>query len=123
MVYLSQHKPWYEKADGLLAVLYLHILDNNMFVSVDVVLVMDHERLYHELQRDLPEFTRIVPMPKSGGVSRHCTAYVAICVYWGEQSKELCEKYGSSIVLEVDLCVARYRVFDCVPQVPCSNPT
>ncbi len=45
-----------------------------MYVSctvsvVDVVLVMDHERLYHELQRDLPQTTRVVPMPKSGGVS------------------------------------------------------
>ena len=36
--------------------------------TVDVVLVLDHERLYHDLQRDLPSKTEIVPLPKSGGV-------------------------------------------------------
>ena len=36
--------------------------------SVDVVLVLDHERLYNDLQRDLPPTTHIVPLPKSGGV-------------------------------------------------------
>lgn len=38
--------------------------------AVDVVLVLDHERLYLDLQRDLPSSTDIVPLPKSGGVSR-----------------------------------------------------
>ena len=37
--------------------------------SVDVVFVLDHERLFHDLQRELPESTQIVPLPKSGGVS------------------------------------------------------
>ena len=37
--------------------------------AVDVVLVLDHERLYHDLQRDLPNTTDVVPLPKSGGVS------------------------------------------------------
>lgn len=37
--------------------------------AVDVVLVLDHERLYLDLQRDLPSTTNIVPLPKSGGVS------------------------------------------------------
>jgi polyribonucleotide 5'-hydroxyl-kinase len=36
--------------------------------EVDVVVVLDHERLYNELQRDLPSFVRIVHQPKSGGV-------------------------------------------------------
>jgi len=36
--------------------------------EVDVVVVMDHERLFNELQRDLPTFVRIVHQPKSGGV-------------------------------------------------------
>ena len=35
---------------------------------VDVVLVLDHERLYNDLQRDLPSTTHIIPLPKSGGV-------------------------------------------------------
>lgn len=37
--------------------------------AVDVVLVLDHERLYLDLQRDLASTTDIVPLPKSGGVS------------------------------------------------------
>ena len=37
--------------------------------SVDVVFVLDHERLFHDLQRELPHTTQIVPLPKSGGVS------------------------------------------------------
>jgi len=36
---------------------------------VDVVLVIDHERLYNDLQRDLPSSTEVVPLSKSGGVS------------------------------------------------------
>lgn len=36
--------------------------------EVDVVLVLDHERLCNDLQRDLPDTTQIVPLPKSGGV-------------------------------------------------------
>ena len=38
-------------------------------LAVDVVLVLDHERLYLDLQRDLPKTTDVVPLPKSGGVS------------------------------------------------------
>ncbi|XP_061107860.1 polyribonucleotide 5'-hydroxyl-kinase Clp1 isoform X2 [Conger conger] len=36
--------------------------------EVDVVLVLDQERLYNELKRDLPHFVRVVLLPKSGGV-------------------------------------------------------
>ena len=39
------------------------------FLSVDAVLVLDHERLYIDFQRDLPKETAIVRLPKSGGVS------------------------------------------------------
>lgn len=39
------------------------------FLSADVVLVLDHERLYIDFQRDLPKETAIVRLPKSGGVS------------------------------------------------------
>jgi len=34
----------------------------------DVVVVLDHERLFNELQKDLPGFVKICHMPKSGGV-------------------------------------------------------
>lgn len=43
--------------------------------EVDVVLVLDHERLYNELKRDLPHFVKVVLLPKSGGVverSKEC---------------------------------------------------
>lgn len=36
--------------------------------EVDVILVVDHERLYNMLQGDLPSSINIVPLPKSGGV-------------------------------------------------------
>ncbi|MFH4973785.1 hypothetical protein AB6A40_000494 [Gnathostoma spinigerum] len=36
--------------------------------EVDVVVVLDHERLFNELQRDLPSFVKILHQPKSGGV-------------------------------------------------------
>lgn len=36
--------------------------------EVDVIIVLDQERLYNELVRDIP-FIRVVFLPKSGGVS------------------------------------------------------
>uniref|UniRef100_A0A2R5LJW0 Protein CLP1 homolog n=2 Tax=Ornithodoros turicata TaxID=34597 RepID=A0A2R5LJW0_9ACAR len=36
--------------------------------EVDVVLVLDQERLYNELVRDMPSFVKVVFTPKSGGV-------------------------------------------------------
>ena len=56
---------------------------------VDVIIVLDQERLHSELKRDMPEFVKVVLQPKSGGVSTltlsHlsfmlCLAYLAkIC--------------------------------------------
>lgn len=37
--------------------------------EVDVILVLDQERLYNELVRDMPVFVKVVLLPKSGGVS------------------------------------------------------
>ena len=39
--------------------------------SVDIIVVMDQERLYNELKRDMPDFVKIVLLPKSGGVSAY----------------------------------------------------
>lgn len=36
--------------------------------EVSVVVVLDHERLFNELQRDLPSFVKVLHQPKSGGV-------------------------------------------------------
>lgn len=53
------------ETDLILSVSYNIVL----LPSVDVVFVLDHERLFHDLQRELPESTQIVPLPKSGGAS------------------------------------------------------
>ncbi|KAK2158978.1 hypothetical protein LSH36_161g16015 [Paralvinella palmiformis] len=36
--------------------------------EVDVVIVLDQERLHSELVRDMPDFVKVVLLPKSGGV-------------------------------------------------------
>lgn len=36
--------------------------------EVNIIFVLDNERLYHELMRDMPLFVRIVYLPRSGGV-------------------------------------------------------
>uniref|UniRef100_A0A8C4SH97 Polyribonucleotide 5'-hydroxyl-kinase Clp1 n=1 Tax=Erpetoichthys calabaricus TaxID=27687 RepID=A0A8C4SH97_ERPCA len=43
--------------------------------EVDVVIVLDQERLYNELKRDLPFFVRTVLLPKSGGVVERSKDY------------------------------------------------
>ncbi|KAK0393448.1 hypothetical protein QR680_000216 [Steinernema hermaphroditum] len=42
--------------------------------EVDIVVVLDHERLFTELKRDLPSFVKIVHHPKSGGVEARSPA-------------------------------------------------
>ena len=37
-------------------------------LSVDVIIVLDQERLHIELQRDVPDFVKVILLPKSGGV-------------------------------------------------------
>ena len=37
--------------------------------EVDLIVVLDQERLYNELIRDMPNFVKVVFQPKSGGVS------------------------------------------------------
>ena len=36
--------------------------------EVDTILVLDQERLYNELVRDMPDFVKVIFLPKSGGV-------------------------------------------------------
>ncbi|XP_077300195.1 protein CLP1 homolog [Arctopsyche grandis] len=36
--------------------------------EVDIILVLDNERLYNELVRDMPKFVKVIFLPKSGGV-------------------------------------------------------
>ena len=44
-----------------------HLTD--LFVTVDVIIVLDQERLHNELTRDMPDFVKVILLPKSGGVS------------------------------------------------------
>jgi len=52
------------KGDG-----YKSILDTAREFNADVVLVIDSERLYNDLKRDLPDFVDVVSLPKSPGVA------------------------------------------------------
>ncbi|CAH1788632.1 unnamed protein product, partial [Owenia fusiformis] len=47
---------------------YQSILHAAWAFETDVILVLDQERLYNELCRDVPDFVKVVLQPKSGGV-------------------------------------------------------
>ncbi|KAL4108168.1 hypothetical protein QTP88_018410 [Uroleucon formosanum] len=47
---------------------YQHLTHIALAFEVDVILVLDQERLYNELVRDMPVFVKVVLLPKSGGV-------------------------------------------------------
>jgi polyribonucleotide 5'-hydroxyl-kinase len=47
---------------------YKQILHSAKAFEVDVILVLDQERLYNELVRDMPNFVKVVFLQKSGGV-------------------------------------------------------
>lgn len=47
---------------------YLQIKHIAQAFEVDVILVLDQERVYNDLVRDMPEFVKVVWLPKSGGV-------------------------------------------------------
>ncbi|XP_011708131.1 PREDICTED: protein CLP1 homolog [Wasmannia auropunctata] len=42
--------------------------------AVDAIFVLDQERLYNELVRDMPDFVEVVFLPKSGGLVERCQA-------------------------------------------------
>ncbi|KAF5280435.1 hypothetical protein FQR65_LT03244 [Abscondita terminalis] len=47
---------------------YKTLTDVARTFEVDIILVLDQERLYNELVRDMPTFVKVVYLPKSGGV-------------------------------------------------------
>lgn len=49
---------------------YRCIINAASAFEVDVVVVLDHERLYSDLGKELPEFVRLTHVPKSGGVEQ-----------------------------------------------------
>jgi len=40
-----------------------------MLFSVDLLIVLDTERLFSQLRREIPEFVKVILLPKSGGVN------------------------------------------------------
>uniref|UniRef100_A0A023F4J3 Protein CLP1 homolog n=2 Tax=Triatoma infestans TaxID=30076 RepID=A0A023F4J3_TRIIF len=51
------------KGDG-----YKQVTHAAQAFEVDIILVLDQEKLYNELVRDMPTFVKVVLLPKSGGV-------------------------------------------------------
>ncbi|KAL9923495.1 protein CLP1 homolog [Glossina fuscipes] len=51
------------KGDG-----YANLVHTAQAFEVNAIFVLDQERLYNELLRDIPSFVRVVLLPKSGGV-------------------------------------------------------
>lgn len=47
---------------------YSHLLHTAQAFEVNAIFVLDQERLYNELLRDIPSFVKVVLLPKSGGV-------------------------------------------------------
>ena len=45
------------------------------FLKVDVVIVLEQERLYNELKKSLPAKTKVVLLPKSGGVVERSSGF------------------------------------------------
>uniref|UniRef100_A0A1B6GLU8 Protein CLP1 homolog n=2 Tax=Proconiini TaxID=565685 RepID=A0A1B6GLU8_9HEMI len=54
---------------------YKHLMHAAQAFEVDVILVLDQERLYNELVRDMPNFVKVVLLPKSGGVVERLQNY------------------------------------------------
>ncbi|XKL60133.1 hypothetical protein PGB90_001149 [Kerria lacca] len=53
---------------------YQHLTHIVQAFKVDIILVLDQERLYNELVRDMPTFVKVALLPKSGGVVERSTA-------------------------------------------------
>jgi polynucleotide 5'-kinase involved in rRNA processing len=49
---------------------YQHLTHIALAFEVKVIFVLDQERLYNELVRDMPTFVKVLSLPKSGGVSK-----------------------------------------------------
>lgn len=56
---------------------FAHLLHVVNAFKVEVVFVLDQERLYNELLRDVPSTTKVLLLPKSGGVVERTKAFRA----------------------------------------------
>jgi polynucleotide 5'-kinase involved in rRNA processing len=66
--------------------------------EVDLIIVLDQERLYNELVRDMPDFVKVVLQPKSGGVR----ILVLAIVY------KLIENWAKKLNLNVKIIFVRW---------------
>ncbi len=44
-----------------------------------MIIVLDQERIYNDLVRDMPKFVKVVWQPKSGGQKYHEIVFCSIC--------------------------------------------
>ena len=56
--------------------------------KVDFIIVLDQERLYNELVRDMPDFVKVLFQPKSGGVRIFFYHYLQTYGKLGEKMHE-----------------------------------
>ena len=49
---------------------YDHLTHIAQAFEADVIIVLDEERLYSELERDLPQFVKVIWLPRSSGVTK-----------------------------------------------------
>ena len=83
-------------------------------LEVDIIVVLDQERLYNQLKGDLPDFVKIILLPKSGGVCTSicpvnlCLCVCPLCICCVSNACRLCVCSVSA------LCLLRVR---CLPDV------
>ena len=53
--------------------------------KVDFIIVLDQERLYNELVRDMPDFVKVLFQPKSGGVRIFFTIIYKLMENWAKK--------------------------------------
>ncbi|CAI6377856.1 unnamed protein product [Macrosiphum euphorbiae] len=86
--------------------------------EVDVILVLDQERLYNELVRDMPVFVKVVLLPKSRGVVEKSNKFKLE----GRAARIREFFYGSPRnVLHPHTCVVRFsniKVYRIIPPIP-----
>ena len=62
------------KGDG-----YANLVHTAQAFEVNAIFVLDQERLYNELLRDMPSFVKVVLLPKSGGVVERSKHFRSEC--------------------------------------------
>ncbi|CAK9289843.1 unnamed protein product, partial [Gordionus sp. m RMFG-2023] len=58
---------------------YLAITHAAQAFEVDLIIVLDQERVYNELKRDMPPFVKVTLLPKSGGIVSRTKTYRSQC--------------------------------------------